>query len=183
MESNSLEVVGDDLPLWFDDADEPDAEEASSPSSSPREWSMRTSGIMGFWALRLKLRGFGRLLATAGGAAMTAGGEGERSLVKVGVGGLIFTASVLAEDRWRKAFKAEFPFEEPRRHEEAESDLDGATTSFALLEAMLPREVPPLMTVVPGMLVLLVPNLPSSLAVIGIWSMLVAAWSEFLLDG
>lgn len=79
--------------------------------------------------------------------------------------------------------------EGPRLQEETESDFEGTTLGLGLFEAGLPREVPPLMTVVddeevemwpstksscwwawPLRLTERLPNLPPRAAVIGTWS-------------
>jgi hypothetical protein len=124
-------VVGDEL-----DGDVDSASSASAPSA---EESIATAG-KGWDAAKLNRRGTGRDLLTTGGGETRSPG-----------GGVILT---LGEETTRL-----FPLRTelllpPRLQETADSDLEGglATTGVValviVLDAGVPRDVPPLMTVV-----------------------------------
>lgn len=165
-----------------EELDAAELEEEPSSLSLLSDVSMVTAGS-GCEAAPLKRKGMGRILP-----AMFNAGGGETRCCSFG-GGVILT---LGEDTVRLfPLSTELLFP-PRLHEVAESDLEGKmlTLLLMLLEAGLPREVPPLMTVVePGVggggessyssgeyldmvpvafkLVVRLPNLPPSAAVIG----------------
>lgn len=132
LEDDEWGVVGLEL--------DPDLEELDeSPSSlSPSVVSIATAGI-GWDATTLNRRGCGRALPTGVGEP-TGGGETRLSTG----GGVTFTLGDLL-----MPLRTELLFP-PRRQVEAESDLEGVPLGLTLrlLEAGLPRDVPPLITVV-----------------------------------
>lgn len=149
--------MGDDPDL----TEEP--EECVSPSVSSSVESTATVG-KGCDTAALKRSGCGLnfgAVVEIGDEVAVSGGETRSS----DGGGVILT---LGDDTVRLPLRTEL-FLPPRLHEEAESDFEGG-----VLE---PSEVPPLMTVVPPgvrgismgeRLVVRVPNLPPSAAVMGI---------------
>ncbi len=171
LEEDEWGLVGDEL-------EPPDLEElVESASSSPSLVSMVTAGN-GCDTAGLKRRGWGRAL----GAATASPGGGE---IRSPGGGVTLT---LGEVTARLALRTEL-FLSARLQDVAESDLDGTPVEFTLFEAGLPKEVPPLMTVVElgvggidtlslssllyldigtvGTLGARLPNLPPNAAVIG----------------
>jgi hypothetical protein len=135
-------VVGEELDAP-DFTDEP--EDWVSPSVSSSALSIATVG-KDCEAAVLKRRGWGRnlspLAVMGDDASATAGGGEVRSSLG---GGVTFT---LGEDTARLPLSTELLLP-PRLQDEAVSDLEGATTAeFTLFDIGLPREVPPLMTVV-----------------------------------
>jgi len=174
LEDEERGVVGEELDA-ADLTEEP--EDWVSPSLSSAVVSMETVG-KGWETAALKRRGCGLNLgpdAEIGDTGPPAGGGDTRS-----VGGVILT---LGEETARLPLRTELLFP-PRLQDDAESDLEGAAVAWMLLDAGLPKEVPPLMTVVrfgvgggsdcsskrPAWelrLVVRLPNLPPRAAVMG----------------